>query len=141
MLLEEALHRFLQRPEVAPRVHGGVENIKSWQLNYASQKVRYAYDGAMLVGDAGSFVDPLTGGVIRNAMETARIAAQVAMEALDSGDTSYRMLSRYEARWQQAIGSRLRRRTRMARWILGSPLLAELVFVRLPRNDALRATG
>lgn len=59
-------------------------------------------DRIMLVGDAGGFFDPLTGEGIFQALLTGQMAAEVAIEALDAGDCSERMLSRYgrmRARW------------------------------------------
>jgi geranylgeranyl reductase family protein len=68
--------------------------------NYASR--------AMLVGDAGSFVDPINGEGIHTALETAHIAAGVAAEALDAGDFSAAFLSRYERRWREKLDLDLR---------------------------------
>jgi digeranylgeranylglycerophospholipid reductase len=69
--------------------------------------------GLMLVGDAARQVDPLTGGGITNAMNAGTLAAQVAVEAIERGDTSARFLSRYEERWQGSIGRRMRRNYRL----------------------------
>ncbi|MFW5942103.1 MAG: NAD(P)/FAD-dependent oxidoreductase [bacterium] len=63
---------------------------------------------ALLVGDAGSFVDPINGEGIHTALETAVIAAGVAAEALDAGDFSARFLSRYERRWREELDLDLR---------------------------------
>jgi geranylgeranyl reductase family protein len=55
------------------------------------------FDGGLLVGDAGCFVDPLTGEGITPAMESALLAAPVLVGALESGDYSAAGLARYEA--------------------------------------------
>jgi geranylgeranyl reductase family protein len=54
------------------------------------------FDGGLLVGDAGCFVDPLTGEGITPAMESALLAAPVLVGALESGDYSAAGLARYE---------------------------------------------
>jgi geranylgeranyl reductase family protein len=55
------------------------------------------FDGGLLVGDAGCFVDPLTGEGITPAMESALLAAPVLAGALESGDYTAAGLARYEA--------------------------------------------
>ncbi|MFH1463610.1 MAG: NAD(P)/FAD-dependent oxidoreductase [Pseudomonadota bacterium] len=56
--------------------------------------------GVMLVGDAGGFPCPLEAEGVYQAMETGRIAAEVAAEALGAGDPSAAFLARYETRWR-----------------------------------------
>jgi digeranylgeranylglycerophospholipid reductase len=67
----------------------------------------------MLVGDAARQVDPLTGGGIINAMTAGKLAAQVAVEAVASGDTSATFLGRYEEQWQASTGRKLQRNYRL----------------------------
>jgi digeranylgeranylglycerophospholipid reductase len=69
--------------------------------------------GLMLAGDAARQVDPLTGGGIINGMQAARIAAQVAVEAIAAGDTSAGSLSRYEERYHQMVGRKMARNHRL----------------------------
>lgn len=58
-------------------------------------------DRIMLVGDAANLADPINGGGIHTAMESACLAAEVALEALIAGDCSAGFLSRYENRWNE----------------------------------------
>jgi geranylgeranyl reductase family protein len=77
--------------------------VVGWPLNtYADGGLTYA-ERALLVGDAGSFVDPINGEGIHTALETAVIAAGVADEALQAGDFSPAFLARYERRWRAAL--------------------------------------
>lgn len=57
---------------------------------------RNRFDGGVLVGDAGSFVDPMTGEGITPAMESALLAAPVLAAALESGRTDAEGLAAYE---------------------------------------------
>jgi flavin-dependent dehydrogenase len=59
------------------------------------------FDGGVLVGDAGCFVDPMTGEGITPAMESALLAADVLLEALAAGDCSSAALSAYERRFRE----------------------------------------
>ena len=54
------------------------------------------FDGGILIGDAGCFVDPMTGEGITPAAESALLGADVIAEALDEGRYDRTFLSRYE---------------------------------------------
>ena len=54
------------------------------------------FDGGVLVGDAGSFVDPMTGEGITQGAESALLAAPVLEAALESRRYDARQLSAYE---------------------------------------------
>jgi geranylgeranyl reductase family protein len=54
------------------------------------------FDGGLLVGDAGSFVDPMTGEGITPAMESGLLAARTLGRALDAGRFDAANLGGYE---------------------------------------------
>jgi digeranylgeranylglycerophospholipid reductase len=62
------------------------------------------HDGLLIVGDAASQVKPTTGGGIIMGLNCAKIAGEVAYEALKQGNTSAAFLSIYQKRWQEKIG-------------------------------------
>lgn len=85
-----------------------VGRISGWPLNtYRAVGGNYA-ERALLVGDAAGFVDPINGEGIHTALESARIAAGIANEALQTGDCSRAFLARYERRWRTAFDLDLR---------------------------------
>jgi menaquinone-9 beta-reductase len=59
------------------------------------------FDGGVLVGDAGCFVDSMTGEGITPAMESALIASSVLADAITAGRTDAAQLSAYERRFRQ----------------------------------------
>ncbi|HWA46561.1 MAG TPA: geranylgeranyl reductase family protein [Hypericibacter adhaerens] len=61
-------------------------------------------DRIMLVGDAANHADPLNGGGIHKAMESAYFAAETAVAALEAGDCSRAALGAYEERWGRHVG-------------------------------------
>jgi geranylgeranyl reductase family protein len=61
---------------------------------------RNHFDGGVLVGDAGCFVDPLTGEGITPGMQSALMAADALSLALATGDHSSAGLASYEARFR-----------------------------------------
>ena len=65
-----------------------------------------ATDGMVAIGDAVSSINPLFGEGIRPAMESAEMAADVSIDALQRGDVSRRSLSAYEERWNREKGSK-----------------------------------
>jgi geranylgeranyl reductase family protein len=58
-------------------------------------------DRVMLIGDAANQADPLNGGGIHKAMESAYFAADAAEHALATGDCSAETLRRYECGWSE----------------------------------------
>jgi len=72
-------------------------------------------DGLILVGDAARQVDPLTGGGIINAMTAGQLAAQVAAEAIRTGDTSAKALAAYQEEWARGRGRKMARNYRLRR--------------------------
>lgn len=61
-------------------------------------------DGVMLIGDAANQADPLNGGGIHKAMESAFFASEASAHALAAGDVSRAGLRRYEELWSQQFG-------------------------------------
>ena len=62
------------------------------------------HPGLLVVGDAASQVKPTTGGGVIFGLTCARIAGEVAREAVSKGDFSERLLSSYHSRCEEAIG-------------------------------------
>jgi geranylgeranyl reductase family protein len=58
------------------------------------------FDGGILVGDAGSFVDPITGEGITPAAESSLLGARVLLDALEEGRSDAAFLSAYQRRFQ-----------------------------------------
>lgn len=126
--LEQLLEKFLALPFIRQRVQGNgrLQAPATWQLTFGSQKrFQRAYDGALLLGDAGWLIDPLTGGGIENGMMSALLAAQVAHQALEQGDCSRRTLQAYDRACQAALWPVLRRSYWVQRWVLRFPYLLD----------------
>jgi digeranylgeranylglycerophospholipid reductase len=72
----------------------------------ASKPLKYmAVDNVMLAGDAAYQSDPLTGGGIMSGMWGGFYAGETAVEALNKGDFSAQMLSRYTKEWYRKFGN------------------------------------
>jgi digeranylgeranylglycerophospholipid reductase len=67
--------------------------------------IKQAYtNGFLAVGDCASQVKPTTGGGVIFSITCARIAAQVAAEALANGDVSASMLESYQKQFMDTLG-------------------------------------
>lgn len=84
-------------PIIKDRFEGAelVSEIKAWTLPAASAFRKNYGNGFVLIGDAASLIDPLSGEGIGNAMLSASIAADIINESLDKGDFSEEFLKRY----------------------------------------------
>ena len=72
-------------------------------------------DRVILCGDAGGFINPISGEGIYYAMASGEIAAKVIVDALKSGDTSGRFLSRYQKIWKNDFGKDIKLFSRSAK--------------------------
>lgn len=66
-------------------------------------------DRVMIVGDAAAQTKPLSGGGLYTGMRSAECAGATAVEAVTENDFSSSFLSKYEERWQSAIGKEIER--------------------------------
>ncbi len=81
-------------------------SLKSWPLPFGSFAGRRGRGNVLLVGDAGSFIDPLTGEGIYYALKTGRYAAEAVANALERNDESA-ALTRYEQLWRGEFSGRV----------------------------------
>jgi len=70
----------------------------------------FVKDNFMVVGTAAKQVDPIHGGGIALAMETAVIAADVALKAHKKRDYSKKTLAEYEEKWKPTLGKKMEKR-------------------------------
>jgi menaquinone-9 beta-reductase len=138
--LKGMLERFLELPMIKKRVKRGgeLEGIRTWQLNFGSQKhLQSAFDGALLVGDAAGFINPITGGGIHNAIISSELAAQTIIEALTAGDTSLSRMKIYDKRTHDVMWGSMRRSYLMQRVMIRFPGLAEFLINKATTNRSL----
>ncbi len=66
-------------------------------------------NNVMVVGDAACQAKATSGGGIFTSLHCANLAAETALEALEKGDYSSRMMHRYHKAWTRSIGKELRK--------------------------------
>lgn len=119
--LKPLLERLVEHPRFRERFAGGrpLEKIRGWGLPLGSKPRPLAGAGWMLVGDAGSLIDPFTGEGIGNAMVSAEKAADWALRARETGDYSAAFLDGYRRDVMAYLGDELRlshAMQRLGRW-------------------------
>lgn len=72
-------------------------------------------NGLLVVGDAAGQVDPVTGGGIHVSAECAKIAGNVAAEAIQREEYGERFLKKYEKIWRKEVGRNLEKSLRFRR--------------------------
>jgi len=129
--LLQGLQHFLSSPDIRSRIPdtNNLHEPKTWMLRYGSQPMPRVYPGAIFIGDAGSFVNPLTGDGIFPAMLTARLAAQVALSCLESGVGTPVLLTKFEQLWKEVLAWPIRRDYFFQRLMEAWPSVADL-FIR-----------
>ncbi|MGC8775450.1 MAG: geranylgeranyl reductase family protein, partial [Chlorobaculum sp.] len=76
--------------------------LRAWPLPLGSFPGRRGQGNVLLAGDAGSFVDPLTGEGIYYALKSGELAAEAAAKALDEGGGA-NAAAIYEKHWRKAF--------------------------------------
>ena len=101
------LQAFLDRPEIRARLRGEASPVIRRLLPLRPIAKTYS-DRVLVVGDAGGFTKPTTGGGIFYSLLTAWLAAETLVEGFTAGRFDDAFLARYEGRWQERLGGELR---------------------------------
>jgi len=106
--LHELLARFLERERARFAGAEQVGRTRAWSLPLGPRPIPHGAPGLLLVGDAGGFVDPLSGEGIWQALHTGVLAAETATRGARSGALDADLVREYERRCWQDIGRRSR---------------------------------
>lgn len=137
------LKEFLAMPAIKKRLLRGGElrDVATWQLNFGSQqRLQHVFDGALLVGDAAGFINPLTGGGIHNGLVSAELAAQVADDALKTNAITRAKMQVYESLCHEHMWTSMRNSFWMQRTFMRFPILVDFLVRRMKENSALAQT-
>jgi menaquinone-9 beta-reductase len=93
---------------------------KGWRVPTGIQHMKNYDNGVMLIGDAGSVVVPFLDEGVGAASDSAKLAAEVAQEALKKNDFSCNVLKRYQIDWDAQYGE-MYKTTKLAEGMLESP--------------------
>jgi flavin-dependent dehydrogenase len=83
-------------PDLADRLTGAARELPIRTIGcFGHRSASVVADGALLVGDAATFIDPFTGEGVYFCLRGAQLAAETATTALRRGDTSRPALQAY----------------------------------------------
>jgi geranylgeranyl reductase family protein len=112
-------------------------NIKGFGLPLGSKKRKISGEGFMLLGDAGSLIDPFTGEGIGNAMISGLKAAEVISEC--KGEYTADQLIKYDEAVYKRLWPELNLSRKMQQ-LVTSPFLFNLVVNKANRSPTLQET-
>ena len=127
--LQRELFRFVaEHPHLSARMRNAKPEgpVQGWPLTAYGSVQRRSGSHVLFLGDAGGFIDPLSGEGVFGAMQSAQIAVDVAREALQHGAFTAGFLARYDERcrrfFQADFGSAAFVTGFLAHPALGKPL-------------------
>jgi len=108
--LEECLRFAVEEGPLSPRFAGArpIGRAAASVLPMGSRRRPCSAPGVLLLGDAAGLIDPFSGEGIGNALYSARLAVDMAVEARDAGDYSGPFLEEYSNRLWGALGPELK---------------------------------
>ncbi|GAB4515054.1 MAG: geranylgeranyl reductase family protein [Anaerolineae bacterium] len=107
--LDDILNLYAAKPHIRARIGTNpILNVKAWQIPLFSFETQRVFDGALLAGDAGDFVNQITGDGIYEALFTGRCAAETVAQAFATHDFSMDTLVHYDTLWKAALGERFK---------------------------------
>lgn len=140
--LKTELQRILaEYPQLKERFEGATLEgpVRGYGLPLGSRKRKISGDGYLLIGDAAALIDPFTGEGIGNALYSGHFAAEQAIKALASGDTSAQALAAYDKAVYARLWDELKLSHRMQQ-LVRFPWLFNLVVNKARRNRTLSET-
>ena len=130
----------LSFPQVWERVQGAAPVGPLHSVGCFGHHTTHATDdGAVLVGDAATFINPFTGEGVFFALRGAQLAAQTVGAALARGDVSRHALGAYDAARRTELLPRYRLCDAVQR-VVHSPALLGWASERLRRSEPLTET-
>ena len=115
------------------------DDPKGFGLPLGSTQRPISGDGFMLIGDAASLIDPFTGEGIGNAIISGKVAAEVAVKALEKQNFTHTALQVYDKEVYRKLGRELQLSYRLQQ-LVNYPWLFNLVVNKANRNETLQET-
>jgi len=112
-------------------------NIDGYGLPLGSKKRKLYGNRYLLIGDAASLIDPLTGEGIGNAMYSGFYAANVAENAVKNNDFSEQFLQQYNKDIDRVLGPELKMSTTLQK-LATRPWLFNLLMNKTAKSAELR---
>lgn len=115
-----------------------LEDVKGWNLPVASYHRKNHINGLLILGDAASLIDPLSGEGVGNAMISGRIAALVVIEALQKSDFSEKFLKKYDEMLWEKIESEIKTSKKVQKLGKMFPFMIDRLIVKASKDENFR---
>jgi menaquinone-9 beta-reductase len=128
-----------ETPELARRFSGAslLGEVEGSGLPLGSKRVKISGDNFILIGDAASLIDPISGQGIGNAMFSGKLAAEQIIKCFSEKNFSGDFIKAYDKNLFKALGTELKTRTFSQQVAAKMPFLVDWYFF-LTRNAAIR---
>ncbi|MBI4176678.1 MAG: geranylgeranyl reductase family protein, partial [Candidatus Aenigmarchaeota archaeon] len=139
--LADALKREVtQNPLFVERFRNAkpLEDVKAWNLPIASHRRKCYGQNVMLIGDAAGLINPLSGEGVGTGVISAKLAAEVAIEAMEKNDYSEKFIKQYYDRLWEAIGEEIKADYRIMRLGTRFPFLIDRLINKAKKNPEAR---
>lgn len=139
-LKEAQLKEIKENPLFKERFKDAIplEDVKGWSLPVASHHRKPYGNGFMLLGDAASLIDPLSGEGLGNAMVSGKIAAKIAVEALEAKDFSEEFLKKYDEELWKELGEAVKTSYRVQKTAMKFPFLIDALMAKAKKDENFR---
>ncbi len=140
--LRKSLEKIIQdHPEISKRFKNAkaITPIEGWGLPLGSVKRKISGDNFLLVGDAGSLIDPFTGEGIGNAIVSGRIAGETIVNAIQAEKFDSEFLSIYHKTIYRQLSSEINLSHKMQK-LARYEMLFNFVVNKANKNQTLRET-
>ncbi len=115
-----------------------LEDVKGWNLPLASHHRKNHGNGFLLLGDAASLIDPLSGEGVGTAMISGKHAAKTALAAMESDDFSEQFLSVYDKNLWNEIGEEIEANYKLQKRGKRFPFLIDKLFGKAAKDENYR---
>jgi geranylgeranyl reductase family protein len=139
-LKEAMLKEIKENPLFAKRFEDAepVEDVRGWNLPVASYHRKCYGPGFLMLGDAASLIDPLSGEGVGNAMISSKIGAQVALEAMQKNDYSEKFLKKYDEQLWAVIDKEIKANYKLQKLGKRFPFMIDKLMVKASKDENFR---
>ncbi len=135
--LKELFFQYLGKPPFALRRGERFElrQLNAWPIPLSgAPHMQRVFNGALLIGDAGYLVDPLSGEGLFNAIKSGMLAADVTIKALKKKDFTRSFLQEFDRAVHRELWPTIRRSIWFVRGMRYFPQLLETYFYLAQRK-------
>ena len=115
-----------------------LEDVKGWNLPLASHHRKCYGNGFLLLGDAASLIDPLSGEGVGTAMISGKHGAMTALSALKANDFSEKFLKAYDETLWEEIEPEIKANYRLQKLGKRFPFLIDKMIGKAKKDEKFR---